>query len=91
MPRQGEKIEIQLGLLRLRESEQSLRTAELRIKQFKEDNQFLSIRVEANTLSRFINRLDEMVSGLRKNLSKVRDAIEQVRSIGEFRTGTTNH
>ncbi len=74
----------------LRESEQNLKTAEQQIKQYKEDNNFLSIRVEANTLSRLISRLDEMVSELRKNLSKIRDAIEQVRSIGEFRTGTTN-
>ncbi|MEE9276659.1 MAG: polysaccharide biosynthesis tyrosine autokinase [bacterium] len=73
----------------LKDSEKRLRESEERIKKYKEDENFLSLSVEATFLSRSIEVLSQKVSGLRKFLIKVRGAMEQISSIGEFRTGST--
>ncbi|MFC1491181.1 polysaccharide biosynthesis tyrosine autokinase [Nitrospinota bacterium] len=70
-------------------SEERLRTSEKRIKEFKENRNFLSLSVEATTVTRSLQRLAARVAEFRKAQKRIRDAIQQVRSIGEFQAGKT--
>ncbi len=70
-------------------NEKKLRESEHRIKSFKKNQKFLSLRVEASSLSRLLGRTRLKVGEMRKAGEKIRDAIQQVRSIGEFTAGKT--
>ena len=70
-------------------SEVRLRESEQKIKAFKKNQKFLSLRVEASAIARLLEASRVKVGELEKAADKVRDAIQQVRSIGEFTAGKT--
>jgi len=59
------------------------------IKEFKETKNFLSLSVEATSIGRALERLQEVVSEQKKMLKRIREAIEQVRNIRDVRAGKT--
>lgn len=73
----------------LKASEQALKIAELNIKKYKEENNVLSVSIEATIVSRTLQTERKRVTEIKKALSKLRDAIQQVRFIGEFQAGKT--
>jgi uncharacterized protein involved in exopolysaccharide biosynthesis/septum formation inhibitor-activating ATPase MinD len=73
----------------LNKSEDRLSQSERRIKEFKEDRNFLSLNIEATSVTRALQSLSRIVNRLEKGLTRVKDAIQQVRSIGVFQAGKT--
>ena len=73
----------------LTQSEARLKEAERIIKEFKESKNFLSIAVEAASIGRLMERLQEVVAQQQGMLKRVREAIEQVRNIRDVRAGRT--
>ncbi|OGL64598.1 MAG: hypothetical protein A3J27_11210 [Candidatus Tectomicrobia bacterium RIFCSPLOWO2_12_FULL_69_37] len=73
----------------LTQSERRLKDSERIIKEFKEAKNFLSLSVEATSVGRALERLQEVVSEQKKILKRIREAIEQVRNIRDVRAGKT--
>ncbi|MBI2131209.1 MAG: polysaccharide biosynthesis tyrosine autokinase, partial [Candidatus Tectomicrobia bacterium] len=73
----------------LTQSEERLKESEKVIKEFKEAKNFLSIAVEATSVGRVLERLQEVVSEQQKALKRIREAVEQVRNIRDVRAGRT--
>ncbi|MDA0999386.1 MAG: AAA family ATPase [bacterium] len=73
----------------LEASERALKEAEQNIKKYKEEKSVLSVSIEATVTSRALEVESARVGELEKLLEKLRDAIQQVRFIGEFQEGKT--